>query len=104
MEGPGKRYFDDSMRGGNGITNRFLLVIGEDQEPSAREAAKQLCASFETIVEPRSARQPGITLVRPDGYIAYSAHNGDSLASLASVRSLLERQTRAARIASASRS
>ena len=32
VEGPGKRYFDDSMRGGNGISSRFLLVIGDNEE------------------------------------------------------------------------
>ena len=33
VEGPGKRYFDDSMRGGNGIGSRFLLV-GRTTRPS----------------------------------------------------------------------
>ena len=103
VEGPGKRCFDDSLRGGKGIRNRFLLVIDADQEPLLREAAKQLCASFSTIVELRSARQPGITLVRPDGYIAYSAHKNDSISSLTAVRSLLERQTRFAPLVSAAR-
>jgi FAD binding domain-containing protein len=92
VEGPGKRYFDDSLRGGNGITSRFLLVIGDDEEVSARQAAKQLCECFSDIVELRPSRHPGITLVRPDGYIAYSADSGDRVARLASVRSLLERQ------------
>jgi hypothetical protein len=49
------------------------------------------------VVELRSARQPGITLVRPDGYTAYSAHDRDVIAALAYVRSLLERQTNAER-------
>jgi hypothetical protein len=34
-----------------------------------------------------------ITLVRPDGYIAYSQHGNDPVEALASVRSVLERQT-----------
>ena len=34
-----------------------------------------------------------VTLVRPDGYIAYSAHGRHGMAELTSVRSLLERQT-----------
>lgn len=93
IEGPGKRYFDDSLRGGKGIDSRFVLFIDEGKKPEIKEAAKQLCGSFNDIVELRPARHDMITLVRPDGYIAYSAHNGDSMAALDSVRSLLERQT-----------
>ncbi len=93
VEGPGKRYFDDSLRGGKGISSRFLLTIDQDKEASTTEAAKQLCGSFNDIVELRPSRTSGIKLVRPDGYIAYSAHNGDGVAALRSVRSLLERQT-----------
>jgi hypothetical protein len=75
VEGPGKRYVDDSMRGGKGISSRFLVVIGDDTESSTRQAAKQLCESFSDIVELRSSRHPGMMLVRPDGYIAYATHS-----------------------------
>ena len=92
VEGPGKEYFDDSMRGGQGIRSHFLLLV-DDKEVPAKEAAKQLCGSFSDIVELRPSRSPGLRLVRPDGYVAYSAHNGNSTAVLGSVRSLLERQT-----------
>src|SRR5215470_9504985 len=40
VEGAGKRYFDDSVRGGKGILSRFLLVLGNDAEASTTEAAK----------------------------------------------------------------
>src|SRR4029450_2374060 len=30
VEGPGKRYLDESLRGGQGILSRFLLVLGND--------------------------------------------------------------------------
>lgn len=93
VEGPGKRYLDDSMRGGKGIGSRFLLVIDKGEESTTREAAKKLCASFSDIVELRSARQPGMMLVRPDGYIAYAAKSGDGVSALASLRSVLEDQT-----------
>jgi 2-polyprenyl-6-methoxyphenol hydroxylase-like FAD-dependent oxidoreductase len=93
VEGPGKRYFDDSLRGGKGIGSHFLLAIDREKEASTMEAARQLCGSFSDIVELRPSGTNGITLVRPDGYIAYSRHNGDGLAALRSVRSLLERQT-----------
>jgi hypothetical protein len=90
VEGPGQRYFDDSLRGGNGIRSRFVLMIGDDEEPSTRTAAKQLCESFSDVVESRASSNPGITLVRPDGYVAYTAHGGGGMTAL---RSLLERQT-----------
>jgi len=93
VEGPGKRYFDDSMRGGRGIRSRFLVVIGDDQASSTTEAAQQLCESLSDIVELRSSRHPGIMLVRPDGYIAYATHSRDGVQVLASLRAVLERQT-----------
>jgi 2-polyprenyl-6-methoxyphenol hydroxylase-like FAD-dependent oxidoreductase len=42
VEGPGKRYLDDSMRGGRGIRNRFLLMLPDDAEPATAEAARRL--------------------------------------------------------------
>ena len=81
------------MRGGEGIDNRFLVIVDDDSKPPVKEAARQLCESLDGIVELRLAAQPGVTLVRPDGYIAYSAHNHDSIAALGAVRSLVERQT-----------
>jgi len=93
IEGPGKRYFDDSLRGGKGIGSRFLILVGDGQESSIKEVAQQLGGSFNDIVELRPAANEGITLVRPDGYIAYSAHGHDHAKALGAVRSLLERQT-----------
>lgn len=93
VEGAGKRYLDESLRGGTGILSRFLLVLGDDTEPAVTAAAEQLAGSFGDIVELRLSPGRGITLVRPDGYVAYSAHSHDGIAALKSVRSVLERQT-----------
>jgi 2-polyprenyl-6-methoxyphenol hydroxylase-like FAD-dependent oxidoreductase len=93
IEGPGRRYLDDSMRGGHAILNRFLLFLGEDVTSSTREAAQRLCDSLSDIIELRSSARPGIDLVRPDGYVAYSAHVHDGAQALNSVRSILQRQT-----------
>jgi hypothetical protein len=93
VEGAGKRYFDDSLRGGDGIRSRFVLVCDDDLDSSIKEEARQLVGSFSDIVELRLRPCPDIMLVRPDGYIAYSAHNNDAIAALKSVRSLLKRQT-----------
>jgi 2-polyprenyl-6-methoxyphenol hydroxylase-like FAD-dependent oxidoreductase len=92
VEGPGQRYFDDSLRGGEGINRRFLLVLGNEAESLTVNAAKQFAESFADILAFRSARRQGLTLVRPDGYVAYSAHD-NILAALESVRSVLQRQT-----------
>jgi 2-polyprenyl-6-methoxyphenol hydroxylase-like FAD-dependent oxidoreductase len=93
VDGAGERYFDDSLRGGNGIRSCFILIVDKEAESSQTEAAKQLTESFADIVELRLGDHPGVTLVRPDGYIAYAEHTGDSAAALESVRSLLKRQT-----------
>ena len=92
VEGPGTRYFDDSLRGGRGIGARFLLLI---DTAASRQAAEQVFERLERVVEVRSSLQPGVTLVRPDGYIAYSAHRS-STSALEAARSLLERHTIAA--------
>jgi len=90
VEGAGQRYFDESVRGGDGIRSRFLLMC-DDARP-VKDLAKQLAESFGGVVEVRLAPRRDITLVRPDGYIAYSAHTHDGIAALNAVRSLLERQ------------
>jgi 2-polyprenyl-6-methoxyphenol hydroxylase-like FAD-dependent oxidoreductase len=93
VEGPGKRYFDESLRGGTGIRSRFLLMIGDAANSSIKNDAAQLCESVKDVVELRSSKEQGITLVRPDGYIAYASHKTDDTGALRSVRSILELQT-----------
>jgi len=92
VEGPGERYFDDSMRGGTGIAGRFLLLVDEKTESPAREAATQLSQSYSDVLELRHSGLAGVQLVRPDGYLAYSADNGGPSVWEA-VRSVLARQT-----------
>lgn len=96
VEGAGERYFDDSLRGGNGIRSRFLLMFGQDAGSSATEAAREIAASLTDIVELRLRPGHDVILVRPDGYIAYEAHNRGGVEALHSARSVLERQTRLA--------
>jgi 2-polyprenyl-6-methoxyphenol hydroxylase-like FAD-dependent oxidoreductase len=92
VEGPGKRYFDASLRGGNGIRSHFLLFLHNEAETSTKDAAKRFAGLLSDILELRIAEQPGLVLVRPDGYIAYSSHNPD-IAALETARSVLQRQT-----------
>lgn len=93
VEGAGERYFDDSLRGGAGICSRFLLVLDDGEGSSVKQAAKQLAESFSDVAELRFETSRRITLVRPDGYIAYAANSRDGIAALTSIRSLLEQQT-----------
>jgi 2-polyprenyl-6-methoxyphenol hydroxylase-like FAD-dependent oxidoreductase len=91
VEGPGKRFFDDSLRGGHGICSRFLLFVGNEAMAAAREAAQQLAESLSEVVELRPARNEGLMLVRPDGHIACSSHHADA-AAFEAIRSVLFRQ------------
>src|SRR5262249_49167479 len=51
VEGAGERYFDDSIRGGDGIRSRFLLVFDSDAHSSAGKFAVELTESLEDILE-----------------------------------------------------
>jgi 2-polyprenyl-6-methoxyphenol hydroxylase-like FAD-dependent oxidoreductase len=93
VEGAGRRYFDDSLRGGAGIRSRFLLLLDDEADPSIKQAAKQLAESLKDLVELRVARGQTATLVRPDGYIAYAGHSREGAGALKEMRSLLQRQT-----------
>jgi hypothetical protein len=46
VEGEGRRYFDDSLRGGEGIGSRFLLLLASDSDSSIKEATSQLAGSL----------------------------------------------------------
>jgi len=94
VEGPGERYFDDSIRGGKGIGSRYLLLLGDSGGRPA-EAARQLAEHFAAALEWRPAPRPGVTLVRPDGYIAYSAGRAGN-SEIEALRSLLRKQVRGA--------
>jgi len=91
VEGAGERYLDDSLRGGKGIGSRFILLFDKGADSSATQAAEQLAKSSRDIVELRLHPRRDVILVRPDGYVAYSGHDG--IAALKAVRSVLQRQT-----------
>lgn len=92
VEGAGERYFDETVRGGKGIGGRFLLFAGEDGDVRSRNALHQFAESFAGVVQLRYAPRDETRLVRPDGYVAYSARHRKELDALSSMRSLLERQ------------
>jgi len=92
VEGPGERYFEDSMRGGEGIRSRFLVFANYDGEPTKTQAASQLSKSLGEIVELRPSKSSGWKLVRPDGYVAYTSEAGDPEEAAVAMRSLLLKQ------------
>ena len=92
IEGPGERYFDDSMRGGEGIKSRFLVFANYDNEPTKTQAGNQLSKSLGEIVELRASKSPGWKLVRPDGYVAYTSQGSDPDEAAVAMRSLLLKQ------------
>ena len=94
IEGPGTRYLDESLRGGEGIRSRFVMMLGRDVKPAAASGATVLAASFNDLVEVRSTAGHGIVLVRPDGYLAYSSDDNANPGALEPMRTLLERQTK----------
>jgi hypothetical protein len=92
VEGPGQRYFDDSLRGGSGIGSRFVLLVDADDRSRTAAEARCLATDFGNVVELRVGAHHGITLVRPDGYAAYESLQGTPSAALQGIREVLERQ------------
>jgi 2-polyprenyl-6-methoxyphenol hydroxylase-like FAD-dependent oxidoreductase len=93
VEGPGERYFDDSLRGGAGVLARFLLLVDGDADADGARTVHALADAWPDLVELRPQRRRGVTLVRPDGYVAYAARSGDPIDALAHVRAVLQRVT-----------
>jgi 2-polyprenyl-6-methoxyphenol hydroxylase-like FAD-dependent oxidoreductase len=91
IEGEGKRYFDESLRGGDGIRSRFLLLVGKEHN-EVTEATLQLVDQFSNVVELRTADVDEMKLIRPDGYIAFSGNKHHNTSAIDSIRSLLETQ------------
>jgi len=92
VEGDGERFFDETIRGGSGIGSRFLLFIGLDVDPDTRGAAVALCREWSDLIELREATDDGITLVRPDGYVATAIRPTATSRVVESLRALIERQ------------
>ncbi len=95
IDGPGKRYFDESIRGGEGVLSRFILSLDENADRAAREAADELLQTFPDLLELRLAKHEGLILIRPDGYIAYEGTDRDLVSSAPeTIRQLLKKQSR----------
>ncbi len=93
VEGAGRRYFDESLRGGRGIRSRFVLFIAASDAAAvtAARSAEQRCAGV-LDVRPYDGRD--LLLLRPDGYVAYESANGRPHA-FAAIDEVLRRQVSA---------
>jgi 2-polyprenyl-6-methoxyphenol hydroxylase-like FAD-dependent oxidoreductase len=89
IAGEGQRLFDRALRDAGG---RFVLLLGDGCDPQTVEAAKQLAASYADILECRPAALHGISLLRPDGYVAYADMAPRGAASVQAAQAVLRRQ------------
>jgi hypothetical protein len=89
VDGAGERYLDDSMRGG-GMDRRFLLVVGSALNSGFADKAAEFVSKSNGLMELRRSNGDDVKLVRPDGYVAYDAPDGNA-AALNAVGALLER-------------
>jgi 3-(3-hydroxy-phenyl)propionate hydroxylase len=76
VEWAGERCFDESFRGGRGIGGRFVLFVGADADSVTTAQAQHVAEDFQAVLELRTGRQQGFTLVRPDSYTAYESQAG----------------------------
>jgi 2-polyprenyl-6-methoxyphenol hydroxylase-like FAD-dependent oxidoreductase len=90
VEGAGRRYFDDSLRGGSGIGRRFILMVpGADAAGVA--AAESVVERNSGAAELRAYAGRDLLLLRPDGYVAYESGSSRP-AALAALEGALRRQ------------
>lgn len=90
VEGAGERFVDPSL-GAGGICSRFVLFLDEAAPAAVLDDARRLVEAHAAVLELRRYHARGISLVRPDGYVAMSAQAA-SAASMAAAGRLLERQ------------
>jgi 2-polyprenyl-6-methoxyphenol hydroxylase-like FAD-dependent oxidoreductase len=90
VDGSGRRYFDDSLRGGRGIGRRFILMTPA-ANGAAQAASNELAERFSDVLEMRTYDGHALLLLRPDGYVAYEA-GANIAAAVSTVERVLRRQ------------
>jgi 2-polyprenyl-6-methoxyphenol hydroxylase-like FAD-dependent oxidoreductase len=91
VDGAGTRFFDQSLRGGNGIKRRYVLFCDDGVDGSVKARLHSFVGASRDFLELRLGPYRGLTLVRPDGYVAFSSSAiGD--AALHAAREVLDRQ------------
>lgn len=92
IEGAGRRFWDNSLRGGGGIDDQLLLCVPSKASDAEKRLARQFCDSLADLVQLRYAPVSSFTLVRPDGYIAYEGGKAAASEILDSMGRLLNEQ------------
>lgn len=93
VEGAGERVFEDFMQDGGLPTAQFLLILPDEASLEFRNSAKSLAAEFTHLLRIRTSPSQNLRLVRPDGYLAFSAATHAGERAVWSVRSFLRRIT-----------
>jgi hypothetical protein len=91
VDGAGARFFDQSLRGGNGIKRRYVLFCDDRVADSVKAALHTFVGAASECLELRLEHYRGLTLVRPDGYVAFSS-SAIRESALHGVRDVLDRQ------------
>jgi hypothetical protein len=91
--GGGERIFLDFMRGGKIPGAQFVLLIPGDTSSAFQNAVQSLAEDFNAVLIVRASQTAHIRLVRPDGYLAYSAEKEPGERTIELIRSLLVRMT-----------
>lgn len=94
VEGGGERLFEDFMGSGGIPAAQFVLLLPSDASPSLRESSQSLATEFREVLIVRASQTPGMRLVRPDGYLAFSTDTVHGDKTIDAIRSLLVRMTR----------
>lgn len=92
VKGDGERYFDDMLRGGEGIKSQFLLLLNQQLSSEVKQHFERLATSSADLLWLQYGDVEGVTLIRPDGYIAFKTKHVDD-ATAETVNTLLLRQT-----------
>jgi 2-polyprenyl-6-methoxyphenol hydroxylase-like FAD-dependent oxidoreductase len=93
VEGRGERIFEDFMRDGLTPGRHFVLLVPEDESTTLKTSVESLVSEFDAVLRVKTTQKENIELIRPDGYLAFSAAADSKERAISSVRSLLMRMT-----------
>lgn len=92
VDGPGEHYFDSSLRGGEGIKSRYILLMGDQLEEPIVKKTEELVNQWQDRLELRRTAGYAMLLVRPDGYLAYVENDGDNNQTLKNINNMMQYQ------------
>lgn len=93
VDGGGERLFEDSMRAGQIPTAQFVLMLPSDASAASGDSVQSLAKEFGEVLIVKTTQTAGVRLIRPDGYLAFSADNEHGDGTIEAIRQLLQRMT-----------